>query len=138
MENTPPIQNNKQQRPKLLLVVCYYIIIKAGVKALMSLIFLIGGKSLGGLTKQEGFDTISNGGTNFQLLIIALSAISIWAAVQVLNFKQIGFYVYLAIVIVSFFAPIFFHTGTYQPSMIGFTISIIPIALLLRYKSKLS
>jgi hypothetical protein len=104
----------------------------------MSLIFLIGGKSLGGLTKQEGFDTISNGGASFQLLIIALSIVSIWAAIQVLNFKRIGFYVYLAIVVVSFFAPIFFHTGTYQPSMIGFTISIIPIALLLRYKKLLT
>jgi hypothetical protein len=138
MESNPPIQNDKQQRPKLLVVVCYYIIIKAGVKALMSLIFLIGGKSLGGLTKQEGFDTISNGGASFQLLIIALSIVSIWAAIQVLNFKRIGFYVYLAIVVVSFFAPIFFHTGTYQPSMIGFTISIIPIALLLRYKKLLT
>lgn len=133
METKAPIPTNTPQKPTLLLIICYYLIVKSGVKALMSGIFLVGGKALDGLTKQEGFDTIGKGGPALQVFIIVLSAIGMWAAWQILHFRKKGLFTYIGVVVVSFFGPIFFHTNTYTPSMISLTLSAIPVVLLFKY-----
>jgi hypothetical protein len=118
------------QKPTLLLIICYFIIIKSGVKALMAFIFLVGGNAVSKLGGEEGFDTISGSGPWFKAYLIAAAALSTWAAIQLLDFKKKGLYVYAAITFISFAVPVYLGGANYRPSFTALTFSLIPISIL--------
>ncbi|UPT66312.1 MAG: hypothetical protein M0D57_17845 [Sphingobacteriales bacterium JAD_PAG50586_3] len=127
----------KAARPVLLLVVCYYIIFKAVLKTVTAFIFLVDSKLAQKLGTSDGFDIILKGGTGLQLSIIALSGVAVYAALQLLNFKKAGFTIYTVVIIASYLAPIFFGVENYRPTMTEFTLSVAPMLLLYRYRSRM-
>ena len=121
-QHTPKIQT-----PLLLKILCYFIIIKTGVKILLSFIFFISGGHIEALKKSIGFDTLDNGGVPLQFFLILCGSLHIYAATQLLQLKRLGFYMHLVLTLVLFFAPAFFAPETYQytASRIGFLLPML-------------
>lgn len=118
--------------PVVLKVICYYLIIKSGIKVFSSLILLLGGDAVAGLAKTTGFDTVNSGGAPLELFIIVLAGITIWAAWQIMQLKKVGMYTYIGTIVLSFFGPAFLTTA-YKPTLTLLTLSALPMVLLFRY-----
>ena len=118
---------NQLKAPLLIRVLCYFIIIKTGVKILLSFIFFISGGHIEALKKSIGFDTLDNGGVPLQFFLILCGSLHIYAATQLLQLKRLGFYMHLVLTLVLFFAPAFFAPETYQytASRIGFLLPML-------------
>lgn len=122
--------------PPLLKIVCYYIIIKAGIKSLTALIILIGGKAMAGIAGIEGFDIVEAGGPGFQAVLLLSGLLTVWAGWKILQLQRIGFYVLVAVSVLTFFAPMFF-SPTYKLSLLSLILKAIPVVIVLRYLSRM-
>ncbi len=124
-----PIENTAgpQQVPLLLKILCYFIIVKTGVKILLSFIFFVSGGHIEALKKSIGFDTIDNGGIPLQLFLIICGSLHIYAAMQMLQLKRIGLFMHLVLTLVLFFGPAFFAPETYKytASRLGFMLPML-------------
>jgi hypothetical protein len=120
-------------KPKLLLIICGYIVLKAIAKTATSIWFLLGNKAT-----SDGFDVITQGGAGLQLFIIAISAVAIVAAYHLYNFNRKGLLLYIGVIVISFIAPLFFGVDSYRPTMTEFTLSAVPVVLLFRYWDRMA
>lgn len=133
----PSIYNTKDT-PLLIKIISYYIIVKSGVKIVLSLLFVLSGGHIESLKKVIGFDTLNGGGLALQFFLIAAAALHIYGAFQLLQFKRLGFFIHVAMVLVFFFVPAFLSPETYQytPSRIGFMLPqlVVPLMYFSRMK----
>lgn len=120
--NTAP-----DKAPLLITILCYFIIVKTGVKILLSFIFFVSGGHIEALKKSIGFDTLDNGGMPLQIFLIVCGGLHIYAAMQLLQLKRIGLFMHLVLTLVLFFGPAFFAPETYQytASRIGFMLPML-------------
>lgn len=135
MTEKPSIYNTANT-PFLIKALCYYIIIKTGVKITISLLLLISGGTIESLNNVIGFDTLNNGGVSLQLFIIATGALHIYGCFQLLQLKPIGIFIHVLMMLVLFFAPAFFSPETYfyTPSRLGLMLLqvLLPVAYFVR------
>jgi len=97
------VQTHK--RPVFLTVLCILTFIWSGFAILGTLLATFG---MGALTSMLG--SAFTGGTGYMVVLLIISAVSLFGAIKMWGLKKQGFYIYAAANIIGMIVPYFFGT----------------------------